>query len=223
MCSEKAGEMQQMKPLTKRILIGLSACILLVAILGGLYYAKLKKELSFSPITLPLSAGGTSFDLLLELPKGWSAQEIDPQVPASSVFAVESVLTYARGYRFFCGETYVGSLMCDQYEAEPDSPNWAIYAQLVYGAQYFWDTELSYKTVFDGPQACVATTEVLYSAAAASANGLGKQEITNRGILAYSKTAPVYIAFEIDGSQLSERQLAAVAKSVSLFEVTKYL
>lgn len=210
-----------MKSCTRRILILLSALFLLICILYGLYYAKVKKELSFSPVMLPLSAGGTSFTLSLELPQGWSAEEIDPRVPTSGVFAVESVLTYTRGYRFFCGGAYVGSLMCKQYEAEPDSPNWAIYAQLVYGTQYSWDTALFYKIISDNSAWCAATTEVSYSAAAARADGLGDQEIENYGVLAYSKAAPVYIAFEIDSSQLSERQLAAIAKSVSFLEVTQ--
>lgn len=108
-----------MKPLTKRILVGLSACILLVAILGGLYYAKVKKGLSFSPITLPLSAGGTSFDLSLELPRDWSAQEIAPQIPASSVFAVEAFRSI--GYRFITGNVQSPSVSI-KLRADNSSP-----------------------------------------------------------------------------------------------------
>lgn len=209
-----------MKPLKKRIFILSSVLILLICILCGLYYAKVKSKLSFSPVTLPFSAGETSFELSLQLPKGWSAEEIDPRMPATGIFAVESVLTRAHGYRFFCGGAYVGSLLCDRYEAQPGEPNWAIYAQLVYGNQYSWDTILSYKTISENAELSIATTEVSYSSSAARANGLGDQEIENLGLLAYSKLAPVYIAFEIDRSRLSARQLTAIAKSVSFSNVT---
>lgn len=204
-----------MKRITKRIGAILCACVILAGLGCVLYYLKNQKGSRFLTLTLPFSAGKTQFSLSINLPEAWAAQKADPHAPTEGFFAVEAVLIGTGRYRVYCGETYVGSLLCAAYEAPQDSPNWAIYGQLVYGNQYSWDTQLFYKTVSDRPALNVATTQVSYSASAALANGLGERAIENYGILAYSKTAPVYIAFEIDPSQISEAQLARIAKSVS--------
>ncbi|MDR3310913.1 MAG: hypothetical protein LBS90_06155, partial [Oscillospiraceae bacterium] len=94
-----------------------------------------------------------------------------------------------------------------------------VYNQIGLGAHYSFLINEKYDVVSDTGALATATTYV-YNDLAFSGNGSASgnygEADYNFGIVSYSKTLPVYVAFDLDRSSFTPEQIDAIAKSILL-------
>ncbi|MCL2159186.1 MAG: hypothetical protein FWH48_07255 [Oscillospiraceae bacterium] len=94
-----------------------------------------------------------------------------------------------------------------------------IYNQIGLGAHYRFTVREKYEIVNDTDELSTALTDVYNDMDIKLEERIDYTEQDyNYGIVSYSKTLPVYVAFELDRNALSPEQIEAIAKSISFAE-----
>jgi hypothetical protein len=89
-----------------------------------------------------------------------------------------------------------------------------VYNQIALGNDYSFEIRENYQIIADNDKQQTATTTVYNSLELPQGTEL-PEDNRNYGIVAYSKTQPVYVAIELERGSFTQEQVGQIAKSLS--------
>ncbi|MDR1603352.1 MAG: hypothetical protein LBS10_00980 [Gracilibacteraceae bacterium] len=158
----------------------------------------------------------TKFSLTVSLPAGTTIDSGQSLFPGGVSGAFSNIPIVSGG-------DVVGSVGYNTYDAEEafsptGEPNpMAIYNQISLGNHYHFTIRDKYDVVIDDAAIVAATTDV-YNDLDRSPGDVPEYDASdyNFGVVAYSKTLSVYVAFDLDKTAFTPEQVEAIAKSISI-------
>jgi hypothetical protein len=159
---------------------------------------------------------GTKFSMTVSLPEGITIDYKQSLFPGGILGAFSNIPIVSN-------DSIVGCVGYNIYDAEGSfsqsgEPNpMAIYNQISLGTHYRFTIRDKYNVVLDDAAIVVATTDV-YNDLDRSPGYVPEYDASdyNFGVVAYSKTLSVYVAFDLDKTAFTPEQVETIAKSISI-------
>jgi hypothetical protein len=159
----------------------------------------------------------TTFVLSVDLPAGVTL-DFDSSLYPDGISGVFSNLSLVSAD----GETvgYVGYNIYDMEQlagiTEDDFNPLMVYHQIGLGAHYRFTVRESYEVINDTEELSTAITAVFNDMASSQEERADySEEEYNYGIVSYSKTLPVYVAFDLNKEVFTQEQIENIARSIS--------
>ncbi len=156
----------------------------------------------------PLQWVTSDIALAFSKPDRWTLREHEAVSEPFAMFALPSALDIVNNDGEIIG--IVGYNIYEEYEGAKDDPR-AIYNQIALGNNYQFDVRDSYTVINETESGAAAICDVRYSA-----NINNGAEKTNKGIVAYNRDLPAYVAFEFDAGKVTDEQIKSIAASIEL-------
>jgi major membrane immunogen (membrane-anchored lipoprotein) len=155
----------------------------------------------------------TKFSMTVSLPEGMTVDTEQSLFPDGISGAFSNIPIVSNG-------NIVGCVGYNTYDIEVLSGEpkpMVIYNQISLGNHYHFTIRDKYNVVIDDAEIVAATTDV-YNDLGLSADEAATyaESDYNFGVVAYSKTVTVYVAFDLDKTAFTPEQVEAIAKSISI-------